>query len=90
MRFVAGPPNFGQIIDGSSERGYCNPQGAKINLAVPSVKTLTYNKLIPIYPGIITDTVEHIAKYLPSNIVKIGIDEEKIAKKRLKTRHKFI
>jgi hypothetical protein len=81
MRFVAGPRNFGQIIDGSSERGYCNPQGAKINLAVPSVKTLTYNKLIPIYPGIITDTVEHIAKYLPSNIVKIGIDGEKIAKK---------
>jgi hypothetical protein len=90
MRFVAGPPNFGQIIDGSSERGYCNLQGAKINLAVPSVKTLTYNKLIPIYPGIITDTVEHIAEYLPSNIVKIGIDGETIAKKRLKTRHKFI
>jgi len=80
IRFVTGSRNFGQIVDGSTERGFCTPQKAKINFPVPSVKTLTHNKLVPIYPGIIIDTIEHIAKYLPSNIIKIGIDGEKIAR----------
>ena len=80
IRFMAGPRNFGQIVDGSTERGFCTPQKAKINFPVPSVKTLTHNKLVPIYPGIIIDTIEHIAKYLPSKIIKIGIDGEKNAR----------
>ena len=46
LRFMSGPRNQGQIIDGSTSRGNCTPTTSKINFAVPSMQALVQDKLI--------------------------------------------
>jgi hypothetical protein len=36
LRFMSGIRNFGQVLDGTSERGFFDPLKSKVNCAVPN------------------------------------------------------
>jgi len=82
---MSGPRNQGQIIDGSTSRGNCAPTTSTINFAVPSMQTLVQDKLAPIFPGVIKETISTIADNIPSKMVKLGIDGKKISRGKGKT-----
>lgn len=79
LRFMSGPRNTGQVIEGKQEKGFCISYDSEINFAVPSLKTLTSNKLSPIYPGVFVESICNIAKCIQSPFVKIGVDGKKIS-----------
>ena len=66
---MSGPRNQGQNIDGSTSRGNCTLTTSKINFAVPSMQTLVQDKLAPIFPGMIKETIRTIADNIPSKMV---------------------
>ena len=61
LNVFRGPANFGKVVSEMSPRGFYNPKDAKINFAVPSIKTLKklstgYAKEIK--PGFVTHTLD--------------------------------
>jgi hypothetical protein len=46
LRFMSGPKNQGQIVDGIAHSGYLNPLESKINFAVPNVQSLQSEEVI--------------------------------------------
>ena len=77
---MAGPRGIGQVVKGSQEKGECSAVDSTINFAVPSLQTLTKNKLCPVFPGIFDDSITKLSERLPSKMIKIGIDGKKIAR----------
>ena len=85
LRFMSGPRNLGQIISGSNQRGRCLPQDSKINFAIPAINNLNEDRLLPIYPGVLEDSISLLTKHLPSKYVKLGVDGKKISRRKGKT-----
>ena len=77
---MAGPRSYGQITDGSMEKGYCSSTESHINFAIPTLKTLCKNKLTPIMPGILQDSITTLADSMQSKYLKIGVNGKKIAR----------
>ena len=82
---MSGPRNTGQIISGTYQRGLCSRQDSKINFAIPAVQNLSEDKLEPIYPGVLIDSISNLANHMPSKCVKLGIDGKKISRGKGRT-----
>lgn len=80
LRFMAGPKNTGNVTEGLEKLGSCQASKSKMNFAVPSLTTLGKQKLVPIEPGILNETIESLSKCITSKVIKIGVDGKKIAR----------
>ena len=85
LRFMSGPKNQGQLIQGQTYRGCYDPQYSKINFAVPSVNVVRkhdeYGK-DEMKPGVFRDTIQLLATLDRSKTYKIAVDGKKISKGR--------
>lgn len=80
LRFMAGPSGSGQVVSGEHQQGDCSALNSRINFAVPSKSTLNEDKLIPLYPGVFTESMKTLSENLGSKVIKLGIDGKKIAR----------
>ncbi|KAH3755839.1 hypothetical protein DPMN_190538 [Dreissena polymorpha] len=80
LRFMSGPRNTGTVVSGEAERGEYLPERSEIYFAVPSVQSLAKNKLNPVFPGVIENSIQTLSKCLKSKYVKIAVDGKKIAR----------
>ncbi|CAC5386325.1 unnamed protein product [Mytilus coruscus] len=46
LRFMSGAKSVGQVIDGSSSKGLCDPQTTKISFAVPNINSINNFDLV--------------------------------------------
>ena len=77
---MAGPRDLGQIVDGTQEGGECLTGCSMINFAVPSLQTLSKNKLTPLYPETFEESINKLAERLQSRTIKISVDSKNIAR----------
>ena len=87
LRFMSGLRNFGQILEGVSERGIHDPVDSKINFVVPSRNNLypkqDESKLF--YPGINQSSIMTLAERVGSKPLKLSVDGKKISRGKGKT-----
>ena len=87
LRFMSGLRNFGQILQGLSNRGVHDPVDSKINFAVPSRQNL-YSKQEDsklFYPGINDLSIATLAEKLGNKPMKLSVDGKKISRGKGKT-----
>ncbi|MEW8548481.1 MAG: hypothetical protein AB2693_33680 [Candidatus Thiodiazotropha sp.] len=82
LRFMSGLRNFGQILEGVSERGKHDPMASKVNFAVPSRNNLypkqDDSKLF--YPGINQTSILTLVDRVGNKPMKLSIDGKKISR----------
>ena len=80
IRFMSGPRSSGNIVKEKEERGQCSSSDSRINFAVPSLQSLSKQKLEPIMPGIIESSISNLSDCLESPTIKICVDGKRIAR----------
>jgi hypothetical protein len=80
IRFLSGLCNSGHLVDELKDRGCCMPSESKINFAIPSLQTLTKEKLKPVHPGLLGNAIDSLVKNLKTKDIKISVDGKKIAR----------
>ncbi|XP_070182230.1 uncharacterized protein [Littorina saxatilis] len=78
IRFMGGPKNQGQVVDGSETLGVCRSSCAKINFAIPSLNHLETDEIQheTLKPGILHDTISILSE--TPKVVKVAFDAKKI------------
>ena len=78
LRFMGGPKNIGQIVDGIAEHGRLETSKSQINFVVPSKDTLQTKSIIKneIQPGIIQECIDAVAENTTD--IKFSFDGKKI------------
>ena len=85
LRFMSGPKNQGQIVQGSTYRGVYDTKESNINFAVPSASVL--RKMNPfekdsLKPGLIDEVLTSLSEIDDGNTYKLAIDAKKISRGR--------
>lgn len=86
LRFMSGPRSYGQVLDGTSEKGVFDPLHSKVNFAVPSRNNLYKENDVKssFFPGINVEAIKAIAPYYKQKPLKLSVDGKKISRGKCK------
>jgi hypothetical protein len=80
LRFMGGPKNAGQIVEGTAKLGECSPEDSKVNFVVPHRNVLQdERKFVSANPGILNEMLDTITKCnVNTKTYKLCVDGKKI------------